>query len=172
MKALSVESRVHPQLIYRLIFLLFGLYQGDLVDVEKDLANADEQFEEGESKDAATEAVLSSGDMSKLDGMLDTNKYCTITRSCFARHPSHVLASPAALRAFLLHMELSPLLRRRPSDRVPGRRRLCNGARVEIRTPAAHLSTRPPGGGGLTGLWPVKYILQLQVKLSHFQLPR
>jgi Ca2+-binding EF-hand superfamily protein len=54
--------------------------EGDLADVEKDLANADEQFEEGESKDAATEAVLSSRDqdMSELDanhdGMLDVNE--------------------------------------------------------------------------------------------------
>jgi hypothetical protein len=100
---------VDPQLIYRLIFLLFGLhqYQGDLVDVKNDLANADEQFEEGESKDTATEAVLSSGDMSELDGMLDANarartRYCTITRSCLARRPSRVLASPAALHAFML----------------------------------------------------------------------
>jgi hypothetical protein len=74
MKALSVESRVYPQLIYRLIFLLFGLYQDDLVDVENDLAYADDQFEEGESKDTATEAVLSSRNMSELDGMLDANE--------------------------------------------------------------------------------------------------
>jgi hypothetical protein len=112
MKALSVESRVYPQLIYRLIFLLFGLYQDDLVDVENDLAYAEDQFEEGESKDTATEAVLSSRDMSELNGMLDANEVLyhhaflprtpPFTRSCFARHPSRVLASPAALHAFLL----------------------------------------------------------------------
>ena len=97
---------MYPQLIYRLIFLLFGLYQGDLVDVENDLANADEQFEEGESKDAATEVVLSSRDMSELDSMLDANK--VLYHHALLLRPTNILT--AALGANTLSSYYHPTI--------------------------------------------------------------
>ena len=115
-------------MIYWLIFLLFGLYQGDhaaygidqqhylsFKTEENDLANADEQFEEGESKDAATEAVLSSRDMRELDanhdGMLDANEVWY--HHAFLLRPSTLhacLLHPATLHAFLLRPSTIRLL--------------------------------------------------------------